>query len=151
MFTKRALILVAFLAISGVAHAQQLIKTTMHWTRKNTTYDFLGNGEFKVDKNNMIDGQINWSIKEADKTSYNYYRDKMNATGIEYVKGSYDPTNKRIMVQGYAKADASAIIGLDTYQIDLTGSYQVSGVTKASGNWDGIVNGTYTVIPITDK
>jgi len=147
---KKGLVTAALLVFCSTLFAQQLIKTTMHWTRKNTTYDFLGYGEFKVDANNIVDGQIYWSIKVADATGYNYYKDKMSATGIEYIKGTYDPVNKKLYIQGYAKCDPIKIIGLDSYQITLTDNYQVSGITKANTvEWAGILNGSYTTLPIT--
>jgi len=151
MSIKKNLALIAFLVFTSAVYAQQLIKTTMHWTRSNTTYDFLGNGEFKVDANNIVDGKIDWSIKQADPTGLNYYRDKMNATAIEFVKGTYDPLNRKLFIQGYAKSDPVAIISLDSYQITLINGYQVSGITKGGSNgaWVGVLNGTYSTFPIT--
>ena len=150
MLIKKKLVLIIFLVFSGAAYSQQLVKTTMHWTRSNTTYDFLGYGEFKIDANNVVDGKIDWSIKQADATGANYYKDKMNANAIEFVKGSYDPVNKKLNIQGYAKCDPIAIIGLDTYQITLADGSQVNGITKggSTGVWVGVLNGSYSIFPI---
>jgi hypothetical protein len=75
----------------------------------------------------------------------------MNATAIEFVKGTYDPLNRKLFIQGYAKSDPVAIISLDSYQITLINGYQVSGITKGGSNgaWVGVLNGTYSTFPIT--
>jgi hypothetical protein len=114
------------------------------WTKLNTTYKFEFQLILDKEDNNQVEGYFIWKVIGYDKKSQwseKYYKSKINLTGQEFVKGTYNPKEREYLLKGYKKEDPHKIIGLDTYHIKVDEDGNLGGKTKANGTWRGRING----------
>lgn len=142
---KKALSFLALMLFTYIVYAGQTVTLNVHQSTRNTTNVYRGIGELTLDDYNAVTGKIEWTIISLDKSIYNQYKNRMNAKGIEFVKGTYNPDTKTFNLHGYEKNDPAGILSLDTYILDLNDPAKVTGTTRGSGKWDGLVEGTYTM------
>ena len=127
------------------ALAQKTIMADGHWTKKNTTWDFQYNASITIDSGNNVSGFIVWRIVKTDNSAVAYYRGKLNMVAIENISGSYDVAQNHLQFEGTSKNDPNVIIGLDVYDLYIKNG-QITGKTKAGGEWEGIMTGSYTTL-----
>ena len=83
---------------------------------------------------NGVQGTINWmmiSTPQATKQA------KIGLTAVEYVRGSYDPTTRMLVMAGYKKDDPNNVIILDKYRLTLGEGGILGGATWNGGKWRG--------------
>jgi hypothetical protein len=84
---------------------------------------------------NQLTGHIEWTLAESQREEY---RPKIGRSGIEYVKGTFDPETRVVRVEGYQKHDPESILGLDKYELILApNSRSMGGITWDHGTWKG--------------
>jgi rRNA maturation endonuclease Nob1 len=77
--------------------------------------------------NGEINGQIIWTLQN---TKNRKKINKVGSSGVEFVKGNYNPQTLRIFLQGYGKNDPDGIITLNKYELYLSkDNQQISGKT----------------------
>ena len=87
--------------------------------------------------NGTVKGQINWILNRSPRTEE---QSKLGLTGIEFVKGTYNPANKVLSIDGYSKTDPNSILGLDKYRLILAvNGAAIGGVTWNHGSWRGLL------------
>jgi hypothetical protein len=63
---------------------------------------------------------------------------KIGLTAVEYIKGSYNPETRMLMMEGYRKDDPNDIISLDKYRLILSeDNRSLGGATWNHGRWRG--------------
>ncbi len=83
-----------------------------------------------------VQGQITWTLEQSPRKEE---RSKIGLTGIEYVRGTFDPASGVLLMEGYEKADPNAILGLDRYRLFLAENGTViGGITWHHGEWTGL-------------
>ena len=138
------LLIVSALIFSFISLSAQTHKFTGTWTKVLTTYEFDFELYLTVDAKNEVKGFFVWKVINYDKynkSSIEYYADKLGLTAKEYVRGTYNPIRRELIMQGYKKDDPHSIIGIDTYKLEIDESGNIGGTTKANGTWMGIING----------
>ena len=86
--------------------------------------------------NRTVEGQINWTLNRSPRAEL---QPKQGMTGIEFVRGSYDPVSRVLSLEGYAKNDPNIILGLDKYRMILSeNGAAIGGVTWDNGSWRGL-------------
>lgn len=108
------------------------------WTSPlGTTYTAKVNLESAGSENNL-QGQINWTLKG---TNSGPMQAKIGKTGIEYIRGTYDPTKGTLSLEGYREDDPNDIITLDKYELTL-GNHgsTLQGSTSNHGGWRGRIS-----------
>ncbi|HWR01367.1 MAG TPA: hypothetical protein VN371_05840 [Chlorobaculum sp.] len=83
-----------------------------------------------------VEGRINWTMNRSPGAEE---QSRLEMTGIEFVRGSYDPENRVLSLEGYARNDPKIILGLDKYRLILPeNSAAIGGVTWNHGSWKGL-------------
>jgi hypothetical protein len=84
----------------------------------------------------LVKGQIDWTLKKSPRPEE---QSKLGLTGVEFVKGSYDPASRVLVLDGYDKTDPNVILGLDKYRLLLAENNTVlGGITWDNGSWRGL-------------
>ncbi len=82
-----------------------------------------------------IEGQIDWTLRKSPRLEE---QAKLGFTGVEFVRGSYDPASRVLSFDGYAKTDPDLILGLDKYRLLLAENGKaLGGLTWNNGSWQG--------------
>ncbi len=118
------------------------------WTKINTTYVFEFDLHLEFKENNQVEGYFDWTILKCHEKSIMskaYYKDKIGKSAKEYVRGTFNPTSRELLMKGYRKEDPHSIIGIDHYKLKLKENGQLEGQTKADGNWKGRIKGNLGV------
>ena len=134
------LILLSF-STSLLSQTQQFNGT---WTKINTTYQFDFDLILKINNSNQVEGYFIWKVIKYDEKnmlSKKHYKNKINLTATEYVKGIYHPSKNEYVLKGYKKSDPHNIIGIDIYNLKLDKNGNLEGTTNANGSWLGRING----------
>ena len=85
-----------------------------------------------------IHGQIHWTLQKSPAAEE---QAKLGMTGVELVRGSYDPASRVLTFDGYDKTDSNSILGLDKYRLLLADNANVlGGITWNHGSWRGVFN-----------
>lgn len=88
-----------------------------------------------IDANSDLSGQIVWTLTATQREDY---QDKIGLTGIEYVRGSFDPDSRLVRLEGYEMDDEHSILGLDLYELVLAPNARtLGGITRNHGTWKG--------------
>lgn len=90
---------------------------------------------FEVDAAHNVKSGINWTLEVSPRA---HERSKIGRKGVEYVKGTYDPNTRAVVLAGYDKNDPHTILGLDRYVLFLSiDGKELKGKTWNHGTWDG--------------
>ena len=82
-----------------------------------------------------VEGYINWILRKSPRAEE---QSKIGSAGTEYVRGTYDPVNRLLSLDGYDKTDPNNILGLDKYRLVFAENGKVlGGITWNNGNWQG--------------
>lgn len=82
-----------------------------------------------------FEGQIDWTLRKSPRPEE---QTKLGMTGIEFVRGAYDPVSRVLSFEGYAKTDPDLILGLDKYRLLLAENGKaLGGLTWNNGSWQG--------------
>lgn len=94
----------------------------------------------RSDAESSVDGQINWTLRISPRAAE---QAKIGLSGVEFVRGSYDPGSRVIRLTGYRKDDPNTVIGLDRYHLVLADNGRViGGITESHGSWQGLLSTT---------
>lgn len=105
---------------------------TGDWNSKTTYFtaelNLTDNGAGK------FSGQIQWTLQ---RTTNPKKIDKVGASAVEYVQGTFNPTTRVLNLSGYRKDDPSNIVVLDRYGLTLAeNSQRLSGISKSNGRFN---------------
>ena len=105
------------------------------WTEPSG-FIYLAEMHLKVASDSTIDGYINWTLNKLPRPAE---QSKLGLTGVEYVRGKYDPQSRVLTFEGYKKDDANGILGLDKYKLILADNDKViGGITWNHGTWTAL-------------
>jgi hypothetical protein len=94
--------------------------------------------EMAVD--NSVQGQITWTLQQSPRKDE---ESKVGLTGIEYVRGTFDPSSGVLVIEGYEEDDPNTVIGLDRYRLVLAeNGIVLGGITWHYGDWKGLIQVT---------
>ncbi len=89
----------------------------------------------EIGTDNGVQGVINWTLERSVLESK---QSKIGLTATEFVKGSYNPMTRALIMEGYRKNDPNNIINLDKYRLVLAeAGKSLEGATWNHGNWGG--------------
>jgi len=137
------LLILTLLIFSSTASFGQTKTYNGTWTKITTTYAFDFDLILNVNAANQVEGYFIWKAVHYDEfniLSKEYYEDKLGMTAKEYVKGTYNPKEREYLLKGYKKEDPNAIIGIDTYKLQIDENGNIGGTTNANGTWMGKIN-----------
>jgi len=98
---------------------------------------YLAEMHLVAGSNGTVEGQINWTLVKSARAEE---QSKLGLTGVEFVKGNYDPVSRVLAVDGYSKTDPNAILGLDKYRLIIAeNGAALGGITWDHGSWDGLL------------
>jgi len=88
---------------------------------------------------NSVSGEVKWTMRRTvrpDKAG------KVGLSAIEYVRGSYDPSNGSVNLAGYAKDDPqNVLVMVDTYRLKMSRDDRtLTGAARNGGKWNGRVD-----------
>jgi len=88
---------------------------------------------FEPGPDNNIKGFIRWTLRQ---TSHRQFISKIGLSATEYIRGTYDPSQRLLIFEGYKEDDPHNVIDLDQYRLSLSedGS-EIQGKTSARGMW----------------
>lgn len=99
-------------------------------------YLYTGEATFDVNSSNEIDGQIVWTL---EKSPFEDEQSKIGLSGVEYVRGTFNPQTLEVDFTGYKKDDPDQIIGMDHYKLTLSvDGTRLTGKTENYGDWKGL-------------
>lgn len=89
--------------------------------------------------NGSVDGKIDWTLRRTsrpDKIS------KVGMSAVEYVRGQFDPSARKLTLQGYRKDDPNnVLVMVDSYRLGLSGDgRRLSGSARNGGRWNATIN-----------
>jgi len=100
-------------------------------------FTYLAEMHLEAASNGTIEGQINWTLVKSARAEE---QSKLGLTGVEFVKGKYDPVSRVLAVDGYTKTDPNTILGLDKYRLILAeNGAALGGITRNHGSWGGLL------------
>lgn len=112
------------------------------WTshsKESSGYVYQAELHTKLAANNIVEGHINWVLKQTPPDSH--LAKKLNATATEFVKGKFDPANRLLILDGVKKDDQHEIIALDKYRLILAENNRViGGITSSHNTWQGLIS-----------
>jgi hypothetical protein len=90
----------------------------------------------------VVSGSIVWILKQTPRLDL---KPKIGLTGIEHIRGKYDPKSRSLEFEGYKKDDPHALIGMDKYKLLISSDGQsMLGQTYNHGTWNGQMSGSRT-------
>jgi hypothetical protein len=82
-----------------------------------------------------VAGTINWTLSTVPNSKAEHL---VGMTGIENIRGNYNPTAAVLSVAGYSKADPNDIVELDQYLLVVAPNREtMGGLTGEHGAWTG--------------
>lgn len=88
-----------------------------------------------VGSDGSVDGSINWTLNAVPNGNGEHL---IGLTGIENVRGTYNPGAGVLSLAGYSKADPNNIVELDQYLLVVAPNRQtMGGLTGEHGAWTG--------------
>ncbi|MCB0100558.1 MAG: hypothetical protein H6635_17200 [Anaerolineales bacterium] len=114
----------------------------LEWTIEGEGPDgYLYTGEATLNVNDAyeIDGQIVWTMV---RTPFVDEQTKTGLSGVEYVRGTFNPDTFEVDFTGYKREDPNKVIGTDHYKLTLSADgTQLNGRTENYGDWKGLIAG----------
>lgn len=87
-----------------------------------------------------VSGSIVWILKRSRRPDL---QQKIGLSGIEHIRGKYDPQTRLFEFEGYREDDPYEIIGMDKYKLSMSVDGQsLSGQTYDGGTWKGRMSGS---------
>ena len=88
--------------------------------------------------NNSVDGQIKWTLRRTVRPDK---MDKIGFSATEYVRGTFDPVTRSLIMSGYNKDDPhDVLVMVDDYKLTVSADGKtLSGLAKNGGKWNGHV------------
>lgn len=139
--------LAAFLLAGGLSSPllqaqsseQHAVNPSGEWQCKWTStsgYYFTGLVTLNAKDDGTITGQIVWTIKKSPRPEE---QSKLDITGTEFIRGTYDFKTRLVQFEGYRKDDPSSVIGLDRYKLVFADNgTTLGGLTENHGLWSAI-------------
>jgi len=82
-----------------------------------------------------VAGTITWTLSTVPTSKAEHL---IGMTGVENIRGSYNPTAAVLSLAGYSKADPNDIVELDQYLLVVAPNRQtMGGLTGEHGAWTG--------------
>lgn len=83
---------------------------------------------------NTIQGAITWKLESSSLPAQ---QSKIGFTGVEFVRGRYDPEARMLFLEGYRKDDPYEVIGLDKYRLEFSeNGNSLTGASSNYGEWN---------------
>lgn len=87
-----------------------------------------------------VSGSIVWILKRSRRPDL---QQKIGLSGIEHIRGKYDPQTRLFEFEGYREDDPHEIIGMDKYKLSMSVDGQsLNGQTYDGGTWKGRMSGS---------
>lgn len=137
-----AVVLTAFGAFAGIAAAQSVPAADREalsdlWTGlwQSDTHEYEAAVRLTVQASGRIDGAITWTLRKSNRADY---QDKIGKTGVEHVRGQFDPDTSLLTFNGYKLDDPEHILGMDQYRLVVGDNRKtMSGLTADHNTWSG--------------
>jgi hypothetical protein len=89
----------------------------------------------RTSANGDANGAITWTLRKSSRPEY---QAKLGLTGIEHVRGRYDPGTRLLNLDGYRLDDPNKILGTDRYRMVVAENLKaMGGITWDHGRWTG--------------
>ncbi len=136
--------LAAFLLISGFsspllqaqAAEQKAVDPSGEWQCKWTStsgYYFTGLVTLTAKDDGTLSGRIVWTMKKSPRQEE---QSKLDLTGTEFIRGTYDFKTRLVLLEGFRKDDPSSVIGLDRYKLIFADNgASLGGLTENHSLW----------------
>ena len=99
-------------------------------------YFYTAELSLEMTEDGGVQGQIVWTLDQSPRKEESA---KLGLTGIEYVRGTFDPASGVLLMEGYEKDDPNTILGLDRYRLVISEDGMViGGITWHHGDWKGL-------------
>ncbi|MFN0277892.1 MAG: hypothetical protein ACKVRN_04740 [Pyrinomonadaceae bacterium] len=83
--------------------------------------------------NGRVEGQIVWTLERSTNPKKMY---KAGSVATEYVRGTFDPTTRKVFLAGYRKDDPNDIVIYDNYRMLLSADNKnLTGKSKNNGDF----------------
>lgn len=100
-----------------------------------TNSEYIGGMKLTVSDDGEVEGEIKWRLT---KTPREDLKDRIDHSGVEYVRGRFTAANGLIVMEGYRKDDPDGVLGLDRYRLLVSPDGQtLAGLTADNGSWKG--------------
>jgi hypothetical protein len=88
-----------------------------------------------IGNDGSVEGSINWTLNAVPNSNEEHL---IGQSGVENVRGSYNPSAGVLSLAGYSKADPNGIVELDQYLLVVAPNRQtMGGLTGEHGAWSG--------------
>jgi len=101
------------------------------WTSPNGNL-YVADVNINDEKANNFTGQIVYTLKQTGT----HGKDKIGATAIEHIEGTFNPTSRLLQAKGVREDDPKNIIVLDKYQLTLSEDNQTLSGSSQSGQFN---------------
>jgi hypothetical protein len=129
------------LPLLGRAEAQITLPATTNWDvewRNPEGHVYTAEMELEVTGSN-VEGFFNWTLRASPRAEE---RAKIGLTGVEYIRGTYDPDCGLLLLEGKTLDDPNRILGMDQYRIVVSPDVlRLAGMTGHGGEWTGEMKG----------
>jgi len=135
------IIVFVVITLPGISFSQEkfplkLGKYKGTWTEAGSTYKY--SFEIDVSFSEKIDSFFLWTLEATPRSNE---RSKIGLQGKEFVHGTFNPSTRRLHLNGFKKEDPHVILGLDKYELTVSKDGKtISGKTYSHGSWKGILN-----------
>ena len=107
------------------------------WTGlwNSNTHEYGASLTMKVAADGAVEGQITWTLRKSNRKDY---QGKIGQTGIEFVRGRFDPQSSLVAFDGYRLDDPNKILGTDKYRLVVGDNRKtMGGLTWDHNTWMG--------------
>jgi hypothetical protein len=105
---------------------------------KSSGFVYLADLQLTIAADSSASGQITWTLK---KSPHPEEQGKLGLTGVEHVRGHFDPRARLLDIEGVRLDDPQRILGLDRYRLVLAENDRVlGGITASQGTWQGLIS-----------
>jgi hypothetical protein len=103
------------------------------WSSDTHDYDALI--MLNVSADGQVAGTINWTLRKSPRPDY---QNKIGLTGVEHVRGTFNPNSSLLSFDGYRLDDPNKILGTDKYRLVVSENRKTTGgITWDHGSWAG--------------
>lgn len=95
------------------------------------------------EQDGKLKGFVIWTLRKTPRKYEKPYRGK---SATSFVRGSYDESSRKLVIEGFSKIDPYGIIGYGEYRLEVSKSgKQINGISKSrwSKTWDGKFRSKY--------
>lgn len=99
------------------------------------THEYEASLTMQVAASGRIEGAITWTLRKSSRPDY---QSKVGLTGVEHVRGQFNPDTGLVTLTGYRLDDPNKILGTDKYRLAVGDSRKtMGGITWDHGTWAG--------------